>query len=61
MGPQTVPPKQKEQKMSGKEDLNLFGTSREAEEQHLKETLALIRENVERYSRDVSKNAGRDR
>lgn len=41
--------------MSGKEENNLFGTSKEAEEQHLNETLDLIHANVERYSRDVAK------
>lgn len=48
----------KEKKMSVKPKKELPGTSRQAEEQHLKETLAVVRENVQKYGGEVSAMRG---
>lgn len=41
-------------KMSAKQTKNSPGTSRQAEEQHLQETLAVVQDNMEKYSEKVS-------
>lgn len=40
--------------MSKRSEFKLPGTSRQAEEQHLQETLSIVRDNVEKYSKEVA-------